>query len=332
LTTHWNSATAWSDLLDPKKPITIDLLSPSAVYDSPVAIVGLSNEYGPGLFQSSPFFMDRFTESAVKGAGGSGGGKPPGGGDSGLLTTYTSGAATVLDTNEFNIKINFGGSWTASQQAIVKWAADTWSDIITGDISDVLFNGDMVDDIAISVSTGRIDGNGSPLFGNVLAQTGNIWVRDDPNNDYYLPVTASIKLDSTDLKNSTFADAWDDIILHEMGHALGFIGPIFKELGLVDSSSNFIGPEAVAAYGGLVPLEGDGGSGTAGSHWDEDTFAPSGFVDGMPNELMTGYIGLHEQTYLSDTTVGALADLGYTVQDPSSGSSYLTVNSGIQLV
>jgi hypothetical protein len=274
--------------------------------------------------------LSDFSADAKGGAGGkpSGGGSGGGGGGGGgsLLTTYISGNPNVDDAAEFNIQINFSGSWTAKQQAIVVWAADTWSSIITGDIhNDTDLNGNLVDDIVINVSTGRIDGNGNPLFGNVLAQTSDLVVRDPGTEDQWLPLTASIALDSTDLKNSAFADAWDDIILHEMGHALGFVGAIFDNLGLTDGSGNFTGANAVSAYGGLVPLEDGGGSGTAGSHWDEATFAPDGTL--MSNELMTGYFVPGEQTYLSDTTIGALADLGYTVQDPSIGSSYLAVDS-----
>ncbi len=263
------------------------------------------------------------------GAGGRPGGGGGGGGGSGLLTTYTSGDPNVDNADEFNIQINFSGTWTAKQQAIVTWAADFYSQIITADIrDDIDLNGNLVDDIVISVSTGRIDGRGSPLTGNVLAQTGNIVVRDDGTTDQWLPLTASITLDSTDLKNSAFASAWDDIVLHEMGHALGFIGIIFNQLGLVDGSGNFTGANAVASYGGVVPLEDGGGSGTAGSHWDETNFMPNGVQ--MSNELMTGYINPAEQTYLSDTTIGALADLGYVVHDPSA-NSFLVINSGLAI-
>lgn len=284
-----------------------------------------------GLF-SDPDVFSSFTADVRSGGGGKpGGGGGGSGGGSGLLTTYTSGNPGIDDANEFNIQINFSGSWTAEQQAIVTWAADTYSAIITSDIRDDLdLNGNLVDDIVISVSTGRIDGRGSPLLGNVLAQTGNIVVRDDGTVDQWLPLTASITLDSTDLRNAAFADAWDDIVLHEMGHALGFIGAIFGQLGLVDGFGNFTGTNALIAYGGLVPLENDGGSGTAGSHWDEANFMPNGVA--MSNELMTGYFIPGEQTYFSDTTVGALADLGYTVQDPSLGSSYFVVDSHLLLV
>ena len=116
-----------------------------------------------------------------------------------------------------------------------------------------------------------------------------------------------------------------------MGHALGFAGVIFDNLNLVDSSGNFIGSNAVTAYsnGTSVPVENDGGSGTAGSHWDETTFAPNGVV--TSNEIMTGYVVKNEQTVLSDTTVGAFADLGYTVQDPSATSPELVIDNHLLL-
>src|SRR4030095_11482568 len=106
--------------------------------------------------------------------------------------------------------------------------------------------------------------------------------------------------------------------------AWGLLGAIVAQLGLVDGAGNFVGLNAMAAYGGAVPLEDGGGSGTAGSHWDETGFMPNGIQ--MSNELMTGYFAPGEQTYFSDTTLGALADLGYSVQDPSIGSSFLAVH------
>jgi hypothetical protein len=78
-----------------------------------------------------------------------------------------------------------------------------------------------------------------------------------------------------------------------------------------------------------VPLEDTGGSGTAGSHWDEATLAPNGQL--MSNELMTGFFVPGETTLLSDTTIGALADLGYHVQDPSVGTSMI-VDSHLLIV
>jgi hypothetical protein len=42
---------------------------------------------------------------------------------------------------------------------------------------------------------------------------------------------------------------------------------------------------------------------------------------------MTGYFVPGEVTLLSDTTIGAFADLGYMVTDPSVGSTSFVVDS-----
>jgi hypothetical protein len=53
-----------------------------------------------------------------------------------------------------------------------------------------------------------------------------------------------------------------------------------------------------------VPLETGGGGGTAGAHWSEATFGA---------EIMTGFLNGGVPNPLSRITVGAFADLGYTV-------------------
>ena len=258
--------------------------------------------------------------SGIDGGPGVGGG----GGGARLVTTYTSGNPSVGDANEFNIQINFSGKWTPQQQAVVEWAADFYSQLITADVRDDFdLSGNHVDDIAITISSVPIDGSGG-----FLALTGISAVRDPGSVDQWLPVTASIFLDSTDLKDHSLSGTWDAIILHEIGHALGFVGGLFGVLGLTDGG-HFTGANAEAAYGGPVPLEDTGGSGTAGSHWDEATFAPNGQL--MSNELMTGFFVPGETTLLSDTTIGAFADLGYHVQDPSVGTSMI-VDSHLLIV
>ena len=258
--------------------------------------------------------------SGIDGGPGVGGG----GGGARLVTTYTSGNPGIDDANEFNIQINFSGKWTPQQQAVVEWAADFYSQLITADVRDDFdLSGNPVDDIAITISSVPIDGSGG-----FLALTGISAVRDPGSVDQWLPVTASIFLDSTDLKDHSLSGTWDAIILHEIGHALGFVGGLFGVLGLTDGG-HFTGANAEAAYGGPVPLEDTGGSGTAGSHWDEATFAPNGQL--MSNELMTGFFVPGETTLLSDTTIGALADLGYHVQDPSVGTSMI-VDSHLLIV
>jgi hypothetical protein len=91
---------------------------------------------------------------------------------------------------------------------------------------------------------------------------------------------------------------------------------------LVDGAGHFTGSGAVKAYGGPVPLAADG------SHWVETntaTFSPDG--NPLPNDLMTPLFTAHEQTVLSDATLQAFGDLGYTVADLSPTSSYLDLGS-----
>jgi len=287
----------------------------------------------PDILNGHPFDTAVLSSAAPGGLSfdaAGGGGKPGGGGGGGggggsLPTTYTSGDPNVADSQEFNIQIHFSGTWTAAQQADVIAAANAWSRIITGDIhNDLDLNGNMVDDIVIDMSVGRIDGSGSVVTGvNTLAQTSNIVVRDPGTQDQWLPLTASIKLDATDFKNPDLAALWPAIIMHEMGHALGFAGPVFQGLGLLDGAHNFTGTNAVAAYGGVVPLTSDN------SHWSETAqqtfFAPNGTP--LPQELMTTLFSAGQQPVLSDTTVQAFRDLGYTMTDPSPDTAYVVLDN-----
>jgi len=95
-----------------------------------------------------------------------------------------------------------------------------------------------------------------------------------------------------------------------MGHVLG-IGTLWSTMGLKNTFTTYGGTGAVEAFrqlsgnpgAGTVPLESSGGSGTAGVHWSESVFA---------NELMTGFISGRPNP-LSIMTIGALRDLGYSV-------------------
>jgi hypothetical protein len=104
------------------------------------------------------------------------------------------------------------------------------------------------------------------------------------------------------------------VIEHEMGHVLG-LGTLWRQKGLIagagTTNSRYVGPLAVAQYNAIfntsvtsIPLETGGGSGTRDSHWSESIFG---------NEIMTGYVGPGSNLPISRMTVGALADLGYSV-------------------
>jgi len=231
-------------------------------------------------------------------------GKPTGdqptddGGDPNVLSSYTSG-----DAGAYNIDIDFKGSWTTELQSAFIDSADFLSNTILSDISDVFFRGNVIDDIEISASLKSIDGEGG-----ILGQAGPTAIR----SSNYLPAQAVMEFDSADATNYEQLGLWDTIVLHEMLHSIGF-GTVWSYQNLLaDANSDnptFTGANATLVYQVLfndpgatgVPVEQDGGSGTALSHWDEETF---------DNEIMTGYIN-QEGNYLSPMTIASLEDLGY---------------------
>lgn len=226
---------------------------------------------------------------------------------------YLSGQDTP---NGFNIGLVFSGTgWTDALKLGFTQAAEYLSDIILGDVADVITSTGIVDDIRIKVSLATIDGTGGFAgWGQFTsARSGSI-----------IPSEGSITMDSADSANWLSKGIWDDFALHEMLHCLGF-GTAWSAMGLVQNYNGdlrFTGNHATDMYNALypliagpdqnshlgVPVETDGGSGTAGVHWDDATFK---------NEIMTG--ALNFTNVVSDMTIAALEDMGYDtiyVSDP----------------
>ena len=235
--------------------------------------------------------------AAAKGGGGGHGGGGGGGGTS--FPSYISGVAD--GKAGFDIQIDFiGTSWTQELHDVFVSAADRLTSLITGDLPDVSVRTKggikTVDDITITAELGQIDG----LYG-VLGQAGPTSVRTGSS----LPATAQMQFDIVDV-NDMGVSVFSEVVLHEMSHSLGF-GSIWDRLGLA-SNGHFTGANANAEYAkmggsGGIPIEQDGGSGTAGSHWDEETFG---------NELMTGYIN-DGPNYFTAMSAASFRDLGYVI-------------------
>jgi hypothetical protein len=219
--------------------------------------------------------------------------------DGSTLGQYVSGDPNVANAYEYNIQIKFVGSWTDDLRQAFVLSAEAISDFIVGDIPNVGTRRSVIDDILITASLASIDGGGG-----ILAQAGPDFVR--PGS--YLPWQGTMQFDAADAGYYNGIGIFDDIVLHEMIHTIGF-GTIWTNLGLI-SGGNFAGSRANAtdSRSGLIPLELDGGAGTSYSHWDEETFG---------TELMTGFID--NDNYLSYMTIASLGDLGYNVV---SGASY----------
>jgi hypothetical protein len=235
---------------------------------------------------------------------------------SGASTTATVAlVAGAASTDPFNITLRFGSGLTSSQQAAFSTAAARWSRVIRGGLADTpvtvaandcgtgapAYSG-TIDDLMIDVSVAPIDG-----ASGVLAQAGPCLVRTADG----LPVYGVMQLDASDVAGLESSGLLSSVVLHEMGHVLGF-GTLWTAPTLSDAGTltvSFGGPVALGAWRTLssatggVPVENSGGVGTADSHWRESVFG---------TELMTGYIDVGSNP-LSAVTIGSLADLGYTV-------------------
>jgi hypothetical protein len=252
-----------------------------------------------------------------------------------------SGSFTLPEAAQrFHITLRFVNTPTADQVADFTAAANRWEGLIHGDLADLTgsfpanacgagfpmpaFSG-VIDDVLINVLLQPIDGPG-----NVLGAAGACFIRTTGG----LPVFGLMFFDTADLEFLETNNLLDEVIVHEMGHVLGFSSGFFNRAGLLDNvfagttDPRFLGKTALGKYRALggtaltIPLEGFGGrcgGGTALSHWNEGTFH---------NELMTGFINGVSANFInpmSPMTAGALADIGYVIAPQ--GESYTLTSS-----
>lgn len=202
--------------------------------------------------------------------------------------------------------MRFGGGLSDAQRTAFATAAARWSAIVSADVPPVVIDGETIDDVRIDASGERIDGPGA-----ILGQAGPVDLR--PGS--FLPATGVMSFDSADLAQMERDGSLVGVIVHEMGHVLGF-GTLFDRLGLITGAGGadpeFTGERAAREYAALlgagarprtVPLANVGGAGTRDGHWRELVFA---------DELMTGFLD-EGANPLSRLTIAAFEDMGYTV-------------------
>ena len=239
-----------------------------------------------------------------------------------VVNTSLTTSFTETGVSPFAIELQFLSAVTPAQMAAFTAARQRWESLIVGDVANVSLNAPAdscgtgspaiqrtVDDLLILVTLTPIDG-----AGNVLGASSPCYIRVQGR----LPVLGLMQLDADDLDQLQTVGLLQTVILHEMGHVLGF-GTIWTDLNLLADASpppgtdpHFTGAQATAAFNAVggasyvaslkVPVENTGGPGTADSHWRESVFG---------NELMTGTV--NEVNPLSRVTVGSMGDLGYTV-------------------
>jgi hypothetical protein len=272
------------------------------------------------------------------------------GGSAGANTVQASSAGltsvTFTATGQaaaFNIVVRYFGTQapTANQQAAFAAAEAKWETLIFGDLTDIPFSAgagtacgsnypdipainETIDDIVIYAKVDSIDG-----AGNVLGQAGPCIVRTSSG----LPLVGVMHFDKADLADLESSGQLSLVILHEMGHVLGYgtlwdFGPFALITGACSApytncttDPHFTGPQALAAFdrvggsgysaGAKVPLEDcvsipsgtTCGAGTVNFHWREAV---------LDQELMTGYLNPGTNP-LSIVTLASLWDMSYLV-------------------
>lgn len=254
---------------------------------------------------------------------------------------------TVTTCGAYCIEIRFVGQITAAQELAFRNARVRWEEVISGNLPSVQMDipaaackdadgnalvnhpavNEVVDDLLVYVQIDSIDGPGK-----VLGSAGPCFIRSTSR----LPVFGIMRLDRADLTILAQNNLLNDVILHELGHVLGFptiwSDPMFDLLeGAGTDEPYFTGSAGANRFtlaGGTlingvgVPVENTGGEGTRDSHWREAV---------LSTELMTGFISTGGNP-LSAITIGSLEDIGYQVNyaagDPYSVPPAAGVMSG----
>ena len=235
--------------------------------------------------------------------------------------------------------------YTAAEQALFTDGMDYWDSIIDGHRDGASRNWTLTVD---SFSTPYSGGGTTLGFANVsgVAFSGAVAGSHTGNGRFIISTAGAASF-------NVHEDAGDlnlDTIRHEIGHALG-IGTLWEDNEIYNDGvagnhnrtltggtpGQLVGPATLAAYKAefdatatFVPVELDGGTGTAHRHWNEakDNWnsenvagfdsdpgdggpAPTGNGRSMDDEIMTGV--QTSTSWISFTTVASLEDIGFTI-------------------
>lgn len=230
-----------------------------------------------------------------------------------------------------NVVLDFG---TTSAQDVATYgdaftaAESFWESRLTG-YRDIGLNAPV--QVLINVALGEIDGAGGVL-GSAGPTYGNF------GGNFIETTEGDMQFDVVDIDGLVSSGSFENVIRHEMAHVLGF-GTLWELNGTyTNGTGQYLGAAALSAFqvefnqldANFIPVELDGGGGTANGHWNmginlgsyeaadsrDDpgdavvyTSVNNGLV--LDNELMTGF--LTGETWLSNTTLQSFYDIGYEV-------------------
>ncbi|WP_299549386.1 leishmanolysin-related zinc metalloendopeptidase [uncultured Tateyamaria sp.] len=202
------------------------------------------------------------------------------------------------------IELTFDGDVTTERQAVFERSAARWDQVVNTGFDPIDVRGATLTGVRIDVSIRPIDGaNG------VLGQAGPTILRQGTE----LPLTGIMEFDQADVVSLETGGRFEDVILHEMAHVLGF-GTLWLRQNLIAGTGTmdprFVGTSASREFadldpqgGNAVPISNTGGAGTRESHWRELVFG---------DELLTGFLSGGVRP-LSRLSIASFEDIGYQV-------------------
>ncbi|KAG5190347.1 hypothetical protein JKP88DRAFT_261971 [Tribonema minus] len=263
-----------------------------------------------------------------------------GGGGAGAGAQGAGGKKQV--ESHFSIQLVKFGDSDPAYDKFMEAARDRWQNVIVGDVYDIrgvssdqlfldVFKGIKptpeipgvvdIDDIVIGYQFAKMDGRGEVLGGTFIIQS-----RTDDIGAF--PVSAAMTFDIADVKAMAKDGSFETVVLHEMGHALGFSADMWasfeskcgKTCKVFDAGTPH-GCKASDKYKALglpgqlaLDHSGKPKDGSYCAHWDEAT---------LGDELMTPYMNTGGANPLTAITIAAFEDMGYTVNYDAADSAEL---------